>query len=125
MKTIFALLAATFMLCGCRNSAPPTSVPSPGAHLSRVRALAIAEQAAAEHKVNLRNYKQPVVTFMSDLGQWSIFWPNPASTECFDVLIDDQTGKIVSAKQVPIYQTLPPHPFRSGDKSRAISGCAV
>ena len=106
MKTIFALLAATFTLCGCQNSAP-TSAPPPGAHLSDAQALAIARQAATEHKVDIRKYQPAVVTFMSEFGQWDIFWPNRASTECFDVRIDDKTGKIVSAKVVPIYQTVP------------------
>lgn len=107
MKTIFALVAATFILCGCQPSAPPTSAFPPGAHLSRAQALAIATQSAVEHKVNLRKYQRAVVSFMSDSGQWDIFWPNRASTECFDVRIDDKTGKIVSAKEVPIYQTVP------------------
>jgi len=100
----FAML---LMLCGCQPSPPPTSTPPPGAHLSDAQALAIATQAATEHKVDLRKYQRAVVTFMSGFGQWDIFWPNRASTECFDVRIDDKTGKIVSAKEVPIYQTVP------------------
>ena len=107
MKAIFTLLAATFILCGCQPSAPPTSTPPPGAHLSRAEALAIARQAALEHKVNLRKYQRPVISFMSDFGQWSILWPNRASTEGFEVVIDDKTGKIVSAKGILIDQTVP------------------
>lgn len=120
MKAIFAILAANFILCGCQHSAPPASTPPPGAHLSGAQALAIARQAALEHKVNLRKYQRPVVAFMSEFGQWTILWPNRASSEGFEVIIDDKTGKIVSAKGILIDQTI-----RSEDTSKMPANTAL
>ena len=78
-----------------------TSTLSPDA----TKAIAIATQGAAEHKVDLREYKQPIATFAP--GQWYIAWPDQASNKYFEVIIDDKTGKVISTKEAPFPQMIP------------------
>jgi hypothetical protein len=100
---VFLPLAALLMLCGCQS---PTETPAPpsGARLSRAQALVIGRQTAMEHNVHFRSYQRPDASFFSPDGKWYILWANPDKFKGFEVVIDDKTGKIVSAKEVPIYQ---------------------
>jgi len=102
---ILLLVVAIFTLCGCQTSAPPL-----GARLSRAQALDVARQAAAEQMINLRDYQRtPLMNFgLWAEGKWEILWPNSTLTEGFQVIIEDKTGKIVSAKKVPVGHSTPP-----------------
>jgi hypothetical protein len=100
---IFLLLAALLILCGCQSPAE-TSVPPSGARLSRAQALALGKQTAMEHNLHFRNYQRPDASFFPPDGKWYILWANPDKFEGFEVVIDDQTGQILSAKEVPIYR---------------------
>jgi len=89
---IFALLAMTFMLCGCQTFAPF------GAHLSRAQAISIAKQVAAEHNQRLQDYLRPEVRFDSQTGKWEVFFQRKNNSSGFEVEIDDETGH---ARYVP------------------------
>jgi hypothetical protein len=71
----------------------------PGAYLSCVQACDIARHVWADGKAPSRYYPRPVTDFDSRTGQWDILWLKRDVNEGFQVVVDDKTGNVLSAKR--------------------------